>query len=262
MKNVMGLPFEYKKEPEWFDVLNSAETVGVDNKVIEDLLKKSRSETVLDFACGTGFQSFYLAKRGYQVTASDFSPILLKKARERAQAENLDIRFLDGDMRRSRLGCFDAVITTSNAVGHLTGMAFRKTLRNIHKNLKPGGIYIFDVLNLEALTDEKISSLAWSMHEKAADAQLLFSQCSTLCRKSGLLTSYETYLIQKNVSKPACFKNKFCLQLYTESRLRALLLRNGFKTYTLYGGDGSKFSEHKTERILVLAQTAPLELDS
>jgi SAM-dependent methyltransferase len=50
---------------------------------------------------------------------------------------------------------FDAVITIFNAVGHLTKSGFEKAIRNIHRNLNAGGIYVFDILNLEAMTDFK-----------------------------------------------------------------------------------------------------------
>jgi hypothetical protein len=50
-------------------------------------------------------------------------------------------------MRTLKIGLFDAVITISNAVGHLTKAGFEKAMRSINKNLKEGGIYIFDIFN-------------------------------------------------------------------------------------------------------------------
>ncbi len=41
----------------------------------------------LELGCGTGDTSIYLAKRGWQVTAVDFVPSALEKARAKAGAE-------------------------------------------------------------------------------------------------------------------------------------------------------------------------------
>jgi SAM-dependent methyltransferase len=52
---------------------------------------------VLDVACGTGNQSLPAARTGAEVTGLDLAPNLLEQARKRAQAENLKIRFIEGD---------------------------------------------------------------------------------------------------------------------------------------------------------------------
>src|SRR3990167_10332497 len=159
-KHTLGLPFEYQQKPEYFDAHNVNASTESKNAFIEKLLKAQNVKTVLDMTCGTGSQVFYLAKRGYEVTGSDFSPGLLERARKKAAAEGLDLTFVDGDMRNLKVGQFDAVITIFNAIGHLTQPDFEKTLQNIRANLKDGGVYIFDIFNLQAITDDNIADFA------------------------------------------------------------------------------------------------------
>src|SRR3954447_6471107 len=54
----------------------------------------------LDIGCGTGDNSIYLAKHGWQVTGVDFVAKALDKARTKASANKLDISFTQGDATR------------------------------------------------------------------------------------------------------------------------------------------------------------------
>lgn len=250
----LGLPLEYQKLPQYFDAHNIGDDTDAKNSVVEKLLKKHKAKSVLDLTCGTGSQVFFLSQRGYKIIGSDFSPALLKIARQRAKKEKRNIKFIDGDMRSSRLGKFDAVITMFNAIGHLSKSGFEKALKNIHHNLQDGGIYVFDIMNLEVLTDKAVADLSWHMHKKVGDDQIHNVQCLTLDRKRGLLTAYDNLIIQKKANKPTTINNKFSLQLYSAKELKEMLARNGFKTLEQIGMDGSKFANKKTTSILTVAQ--------
>jgi ubiquinone/menaquinone biosynthesis C-methylase UbiE len=69
---------------------------------------------VLDVAAGNGNASLAAARRWCQVTASDYVPALLERARERAAAERLEIEFREADAEALPFasGSFDAVMST------------------------------------------------------------------------------------------------------------------------------------------------------
>jgi len=252
--NKLGLPLEYKKLPEFFDAHNIDDDTELKNSVVEKLLKKYDVKTVLDLTCGTGSQVLFLAKKGYEIVGSDFSPELLKIARKKAKEEKLNLKFIDGDMRTIKVGKFDAAITMFNAVGHLNKSGLEKAIRNINKNLKDRGIYVFDIFNLEALSDEVVSNFSMYKHKKVGDTQLHSIQCSTIDRKNGFLTSYDNHVLQKKADKPVRINNKFSLQIYSAKQLKEILRKNGFKTLEQYDIDGSKFLEKKSLRVLTIAQ--------
>ena len=254
MTNKLGLPLEYQKLPEYFDAQTIGEDADAKNAVVEKLLKKYKVKTVLDLTCGTGSQVFFLAKCGYEIIGADFSPRLLEIARGKAKKAKLNLKFIDGDMRVIKVGEFDAAITMFNAVGHLTKSGFEKAMRNIRDNLKDGGIYIFDIFNLEAMTDEVVADFSMYQCKKVNDTQLHSVQCSTIDRANGFLTSYDNHTLQKNAEKPVRINNKFSLQIYTAKELREMLVRNGFKILDQYDIDGSKFLEKKSRSVLVVAQ--------
>jgi SAM-dependent methyltransferase len=56
--------------------------------------------TALDLGCGTGDNSIYLAKHGWQVTGVDFVAKAVEKARAKADANKLAVNFARADVTR------------------------------------------------------------------------------------------------------------------------------------------------------------------
>jgi SAM-dependent methyltransferase len=54
--------------------------------------------TALDIGCGTGDNAIYLAKHGWQVTGIDFVAKAIDKARAKASADGVDVRFEQADV--------------------------------------------------------------------------------------------------------------------------------------------------------------------
>jgi SAM-dependent methyltransferase len=53
---------------------------------------------VLDLGCGSGIWGVKLAARGWQVTGVDLVPKALRRARERAQEADVELRLIEGDV--------------------------------------------------------------------------------------------------------------------------------------------------------------------
>ncbi len=239
-------PAHYNKDAEHYDAFNEKNSELI-NRTIENILKKHRVKTVLDLTCGTGSQVFWLAKRGFDVTGCDINAPMLKIARSKAVK---GIKFLQGDMRTLKVGEFDAVITIFNAVGHLTKRDFEKAMRNIHSNLKDGGIYIFDIFNLSyLLKNNRITDLTIDWQKMTGDTRVREIQYSTI-DEDGILASYTTSYVQKSANKPKVSKSAQTLQTYTAKQLKEMLHRTGFKVLSQSGIDGSKLVETQSERIL------------
>jgi len=250
----LGLPLEYQQMPEYFDAHNISEQTEAKNALIEQLLKSHKVKTVLDMTCGAGSQVFYLHDRNYDVVGSDFSPALLQIARKKSQDLNLNVNFIDGDMRDLRVGEFDAVITIFNAVGHLIKADFEVALKNIHANLNDGGVYIFDIFNLQAISDEIIDDFAMDIESTVNGARIHNVQYSEIDRENGLLTSHDKYTIYKEGCEPEVHTNSFSLQIYTADELRVTLGKCGFEILEQYDMDGNSFEADKSLNILIVAR--------
>ncbi|MGA8165580.1 MAG: bifunctional GNAT family N-acetyltransferase/class I SAM-dependent methyltransferase [Waddliaceae bacterium] len=255
LENTLGLPLEYSSLSNYYDLLSQGNGEST-HLGIEKILRDNKAKTVLDLTCGTGAQVLWLTRKGFQVVGSDQSHELLKIASEKAKDAGFSIFFHQADMREVRLGKFDAVITIFNAIGHLNKEDFEKALKNIKENLSPGGIYVFDIFNLEALTEEAVRNLAMDIKKSTDNTIIRHIQESILDRASGLLTSFDEFYIQMGAKEPVIIKEKFSLQLYTAHELKSMLARNGFEMVGQYDLDGSPFSNLESERILTVGRRA------
>lgn len=250
----LGLPLEYQLLPDFFDEHEDDQDTVKKNTFIKTVLQEYNAKTVLDMTCGTGSQVLYLATYGFQVTGSDFSPALLEIARKKAKKLNRNIDFIDGDMRTLKAGNFDAVMTIFNAIGHLSKTDFEQALSTIYDNLHTGGIYIFDILNAQAMNEVAVANFAYHRHVKTGARQMLKMQCSTFDPSTNLLTSYDMHMVQQYAKKPENYTNTFSLQLYSAQEINDLLKKNGFKTLKQTDMQGELLISTSSLSIVTVAQ--------
>ena len=117
---------------------------------IEQEISYDKTINILDIGCGTGRHSIELAKRGYNVLGIDLSESQLKRAKEKAAAQNLSIDFQQYDARELPfIDEFDLIIMLCEggfSLMETDAMNF-KILENAAKALKLNGKFIFTTLN-------------------------------------------------------------------------------------------------------------------
>jgi 2-polyprenyl-3-methyl-5-hydroxy-6-metoxy-1,4-benzoquinol methylase len=117
---------------------------------IEKEIKYDKSLKIIDIGCGTGRHSIELTKRGYSVIGIDLSESQLKKAREKAQMDNLKIDFLKHDAGNLPFANrFDIAIMLCEGGFPLmeTDEMNFEILKNAAKSLKSSAKFIFTTLN-------------------------------------------------------------------------------------------------------------------
>lgn len=108
---------------------------------------------ILDLCCGPGRHSVELARRGYLVTGVDLSSFLLERARQRAAADNLEIEWVESDMRRFvRPQSFDLAINLYTSFGYFEDPEDDlKVLANVRASLRDGGRLVMQMAGKELL---------------------------------------------------------------------------------------------------------------
>ena len=104
----------------------------------------------LDLGCGEGRNAIWLAERGWQVSAVDFSPVGLDKARRLAGERGVTVNWVSADLRdyQPRPGAFDLVLL---AYLHLPPRNWWTVLHSARDTLAPGGTLLVvghDVANI------------------------------------------------------------------------------------------------------------------
>lgn len=225
-----------------------------DHASVPRILHGHKVKSVLDLTCGTGSQVFWLVKHGYEVFGVDLNSKILEIAQHKAKQQNISLQLEQGDMRTAKIGQFDAVLTIFNAIGHLTKEDFELALQNINSNLKPGGLYIFDIFNLDYLLHEdNITKLTIDWQKKSGETMAREIQYSTISQ-SGILASYDIYHEQVGLNKPKITTAFQTLQVYSAIQLQEMLSRNGFKVIQQSAVDSSTFKPQETDRILTVAE--------
>jgi SAM-dependent methyltransferase len=111
---------------------------------------------VFDLCCGMGRHSLALTDLGYQVTGMDLSEVLLHEAKN--ADVNKVVRWVHGDMREVPLDeTFDAVVNLFTSFGYFDDMAENaQVLHEIERLVKPGGRFLIDYLNPEAVKSKLV----------------------------------------------------------------------------------------------------------
>ena len=115
---------------------------GVFRPKLLDQAMVRENDRVLDLACGTGTFAAMIKERypGVVVTGLDGDAEILGQARKKAQAFSLDIEFDEGMSWSMPYpdGAFD-IVFSSLFFHHLTRTDKERTMREVHRILKPGG---------------------------------------------------------------------------------------------------------------------------
>jgi SAM-dependent methyltransferase len=105
-----------------------------------------KSATIVDLGCGTGNVAIPLAKLGYDVIGIDYSDSMLAIASDKA--DRTPVQWLEQNMTDWQVEQpVDAVVCFCDGFNYLLDEDdFYQTLIRTEKQLKPGGILLFDLL--------------------------------------------------------------------------------------------------------------------
>lgn len=174
---------QYEKLAEIYDYLVAGVDYDAWMDYMEDIIKKFdvKVTKVADLACGTGNTTIPFAKRGYQPIGIDLSSAMLAKAREKAEAEGLEIAFLEQNMCTLELPSkVDLVVCYHDGLNYVVETEdLKKVFLKVYENLNPNGLFIFDLVLVEKLNkangdttfvDDEEMSLIWeSYYQKEKD---------------------------------------------------------------------------------------------
>lgn len=103
--------------------------------------------SLLDLGCGTGSHALHFADMGYTVTGVDISEEMLDIACQKNEKRERKSKYIQQDIRHLDLKQkFDAAVAMFAVMGYqITNSDFEVALQSVHRHLKDGALFVFDV---------------------------------------------------------------------------------------------------------------------
>jgi ubiquinone/menaquinone biosynthesis C-methylase UbiE len=204
-------------------------------QTVEWMLEQARGRelTILDLGCGPGLYAELLAEKGHKVTGVDFSKSSIDYARRQARGKKLDINYIHSNYLDLKMdeNAFDLVMLVYTDFGVLLPEEQKKMLQFVYRVLKPGGIFIFDVLN-DLNLDQKLTPKNWEIVPDGfwkPEPYLALSE-SILYEKEKVIL-YQHLILDE---KEELDVYRFWTHFFSHSDLKKILTENGFEKYEFF----------------------------
>lgn len=173
------------------------------NEEVERILADRPAGRALDLATGEGRHALWLAARGWQVTAVDFSAVGIARARELAAADGLEVDWQVGDVTTWQPDVgrrFDLVLV---AFLHLDSSALRRAA----SRLAPDGVLVVVAHARRNFTDgvggPRNPALLYSPDDlREAAAGLEIERCEEVVRRTDDGEAIDVVLVARAVTGP------------------------------------------------------------
>ncbi len=241
---------------EWFkDWFNTEEYLDVyrhrnedDAKGLVDLILSKVNippgSKILDMACGAGRHSILFAQHGFKVTAVDLSEKLIKVAKKTAAEVNLNIDFIESDLRHFAISeKFDLVVNLFTSFGYFEKDNENfKIIKTAFDHLKENGFFIIDFFN-QGYVEKNLINKSVDIIPGGLITQERKIENS---RVEKLITINKYDVEQKFLESVRMFKPE---------ELISAVVSTGFNVHEVLGDfDGNSFSFSTSPRVIIFAR--------
>ncbi len=147
-------------------------------RFIANLTGNQTPNSLLDCSCGIGTQAIGLALQGYDVHATDLSPVSIETARRASADFDVNISFGVADFRELNEAVsdtFGVVLTCDNSIAHcLRDEDLSAALASMKTRLKPGGLLLLSLRNYDALVADKLVFNNEHIHDRPDGRRVVF----------------------------------------------------------------------------------------
>ncbi len=190
--------------------------------------KRSKGDTLLEVACGTGNFLVHLQER-FACTGLDASPPMLRQAKRKVP----DVSLHEGDMTTFRLQeRFDVVVCLFSSIVYArTKSRLARTLRNFARHLRPGGVVLIEPF---ITPRDFVDGAPHLQIYEDEDLKIARSVVAKRRRKTAELEFH--FLVAARNEAVRHFTETHALGLFEDRELRACMEAAGLKTRRLRQG--------------------------
>jgi len=200
-------------------------------------LAKTIGGPALEIACGSGLVTIPIAAMGLDVTGVDLARPMLEHARKKAEAQKLNIRWVEVDARSFDLGeKYRFILLTGNAFqAFLKRQDQEALLASVRRHLAPNGIFAFETRNpsghdLTNQPEEEFDQRYTSV--EGYPVSVSFTQAYDPIAQVMYWTSYRRW---NDGGQDHTKETRIACRFTHPQELKALLYYNGFEVIQQYG---------------------------
>jgi SAM-dependent methyltransferase len=201
---------------------------------VAKILQTQGDERVLDLACGSGRHSLELRRRGFEVVGADISSDLIEIARRDAVEADLDVEFVQADLRELDYEEeFDLVLNLNDgAIGYLeSDEENRRSFEVISRALRPGGRNLVQLPNV-LYARERLPQRSWI--PASSMIELVEHRWNKKAKRlEGLMVAARFGEVLENLDGI-----EFSQRLYSVDELREIYAAVGMELLRVYNGSG------------------------
>ncbi len=193
------------------------------------------AHVVCDLGCGTGSTALELARAGKRVYALDYSPGMVRAAREKLRRAprgvRARVRIGRGDLRRFRLPePVDLVLSEFNPVNHLPRKSdLARAARAVFRALRPGGHFCFDLNTVKAFRQQ----YPQTRFEDRGDFAVLYQGGFNPKSEKGWL-ELQWFIHERGRWRR--YRERMVDITWSDAEIRAVLRRAGFRRIRRFDG--------------------------
>lgn len=209
---------------------------------------------VLELGCGTGKVSIPLAHAGLDVTGIDSSDAMLAEARRKSAEENVEVQWVNADMRDFDLGrAYSLIIIPGNTLGHLLKLSdFEACLASVKRHLTPAGRFVIDffVPKMELLVNKPGERSLFSEYDDPEGRGRIVVTESYVYEPDTQIKRITTWHPVPGTDEEIA--GELNIRMYFPQELDALLQYNGFLIDDKFGSyDGAAFDSTSEKQIVI-----------
>lgn len=239
----------YEELSRYYDIIFPAAPATLN--FIEKLANDGRY--ILDIACGTGNYSIELSKRGYMVDGVDLDSEMIKAGKNKAEAEGLDINFIQGNMKEIKTlfsgKKYDLIYCIGNSLVHLDNEdEIGQLINDVADITNVNGVLLIQIINYDRILDFNINHLP-TISRKEAGVEFVRNYVHD--KPSGkVLFNTEIHISNDNGSHK--YENSVALFPLRKDVLVNIVKKAGFNNIQVYGGfNEEEYSENSFATVLV-----------
>ena len=249
----------YNRLAKAFDVMTDWRTrLAQEMPFLQRTLDYHQARSVLDTACGTGWQAIALEQKGYRTAGCDASPEMIERARANASQAQVNARFEVADFTQLEKfpETFDAILCLGNSLPHLLSQEeLVDAMQRMRAKLNSGGVVILHNLNYDLRLKTKprffsangnADTLVWRLADYGPEFITFHTALFERKLKEG----------DQRVSSWTVQVNSTPQRPLRQQDLDEALRRAGFEDPRHFGGlDGSPFDREKSGDLVMVART-------